>query len=92
MNKFDLIMTQVEKKPFQARIGKWVTLPELKSESDFTDADVVPDQPHSHTSTNGFPTITKQVGKKKPSQKSKRDRVSAKSVLLADKLGSDSYK
>ena len=87
MNKFDLIMTQVEKKPFQARIGKWVTLPELKSESDFTDADVVPDQPHSHTSTNGFPTITKQVGKKKPSKKSKKDRVSAMGILLSATIG-----
>jgi len=86
MNEFDLIMTQVGKTPFSPRIGKWVTLPELKSESDFTDADVVPDQPHSHASTNGFPTITKQVGKKKPSQKSKRDRVSAKGVLLVDRL------
>jgi hypothetical protein len=90
MNKFDLIMTQVEKTPFQARTDKWMTLPQLKSESDFTDADVVPDQPH--TSNLRFSTITQQIQKKKPSQKSKRDRVSAKSVLLADKLGSDSYK
>ena len=79
-------MAQIGKTPFSPRIGKWVTLPELKSESDFTDADVVPDQPYSNASTIGFPTITKQVGKRKPVQKSKMDRVSAKGVLLADKL------
>ena len=85
-------MTQVGKTPFSPRIGKWMTLPELKSESDFTDADVVPDQPHSHISNLAYSTVTKQIQKKKPSKKSKRDRVSAKSVLLADRLGSDSYK
>ena len=41
MNDFDRITAQIGKTPFQARIGKWVTLPELKSESDFTDADVL---------------------------------------------------
>ena len=87
MNEFDLIMTQVGKDPFSPRIGKWMTLPELKSEDDFTDAGVVLDQPHSHASNLRFITITNQVGKKKPAQKSKRDRVSAMSVLLADRLG-----
>ena len=76
MNEFDMIMAQIGKTPFSPRIGKWVTLPELRSESDFTDADVVPDQPHSQASNRAPRTITKQVGKKKPSQKSKRDRVS----------------
>jgi len=87
MNKFDRITAQIGKTPFQARIGKWVTLPELKSESDFTDADVVPDQPHAHTSNLAPNTITKQVGKKKPSQKSKRDRVSDKGVQLSSRVG-----
>ena len=89
MNEFDMIMGQIGKTPFSPRIGKWVTLPELKSESDFTDADIVPDQPHSHTSNIDPRTITKQVGKRKPVQKSKRDRVSAKGVLLADRLSSE---
>ena len=89
MNEFDLIMAQIGKTPFSPRIGKWVTLPELRSEDDFTDADIVPDQPHSHASNLRFRTITKQVGKKKLSKKSKRDRVSAKGVLLADRLSSE---
>jgi hypothetical protein len=87
MNEFDLIMTQVGKSPFSPRIGEWMTLPELRSEDDFTDSGVVLDQPHSYTSNLRFITITNQVGKKKPAQKSKRDRVSAMSVLLADRLG-----
>ena len=70
MNEFDMIMVQIGKTPFSPRIGKWVTLPELRSESDFTDADVVPDQPHSHASNLRFHTITKQLGKKKPALKS----------------------
>ena len=88
MNEFDQIRAQVGKTPFSPRIGKWITLPELRSEDDFTDADIVPDQPHSHASNLRFRTITKQVGKKKPVQKSKMDRVSAKGVLLADRLSS----
>ena len=92
MNEFDQIRAQIGKTPFSPRIGKWITLPDLRSESDFTDADVVPDQPNSHASNLRFRTMTKQVGKKKLSKKSKRDRVSAKGVLLADRLGSGSYK
>ena len=86
MNEFDMIMAQIGKTPFSPRIGKWVTLPELRSESDFTDADIVPDQPHSDASKLRFRTITKQVGKKKLSKKSKRDRVSDKGVLFADRV------
>jgi hypothetical protein len=87
MNEFELIMAQIDKTPFQARVGQWVTLPELKSESDFTDADVVPDQPHSHASNLRFRTITKQVNKYKATQKSKRDRVSDKGVQLSSRVG-----
>ncbi len=84
MNDFDRITAQIGKTPFQARIGKWVTLPELKSESDFTDADVVPDQPQ--TNDMSFSTIIQQVNKKGISKKSKRDRIVKKSVLLADRV------
>jgi hypothetical protein len=87
MNKFDRITAQIGKTPFSPRSGKWVKLPELKSESDFTDADVVPDQPHSHASNLRFRTITKQVNKYKATQKSKRDRVSDKGVQLSSRVG-----
>jgi len=92
MNEFDLIMAQISKTPFTPRVGKWVTLTELESESDFTDADIVLDQPHSHASNIDPRTIIRQVKKKKSGQKSKKDRVSAKGVLLADRLHHNSYK
>jgi hypothetical protein len=85
MNDFDLIMVQLDKTPFQPRMGKWVTLPELKSEDNFTDADVTPDQPHA--SCLRFSTIIQQVNKKGISKKSKKDRIVKKSVLLADRVG-----
>jgi hypothetical protein len=85
MNDFDLIMAQLNKPSFQPRTGKWVTLPELKSEDDFTDDDVVPDQPQA--SDRSFSTIIQQVNKKGISKKSKRDRIVKKSVLLADRVG-----
>ena len=85
MNDIDLIRNQLNKPSFQPRTGKWVTLPELKSEDDFTDDDVVPDRPQ--TSDMSFSTITQQVKKKKLSKKSKRDRIVKKSVLLADRVG-----
>jgi hypothetical protein len=82
MNDIDLIRNQLNKPSFQPRTGKWVTLPELKSEDDFTDDDVVPDQPQ--TNDMSFSTIIQQVNKKGISKKSKRDRIVKKSVLLAD--------
>jgi hypothetical protein len=85
MNDFNRITAQLDKTRFQPRTGKWVTLPELKSEDDFTDADVTPD--HHQVSNLQFSTITQQVNKKKLSKKSKRDRVADKSVLLADRVG-----
>jgi hypothetical protein len=85
MNDFNRIRNQLDKPSFQPRTGKWVTLPELKSEDDFTDDDVVLDQPQA--SDRSFSTIIQQVNKKKLSKKSKRDRVADKSVLLADRVG-----
>jgi hypothetical protein len=84
MNDFNHITGQLNKTRFQPRTGRWVTLPELKSEDDFTDDDAVPDQPHA--SCLRFSTITQQVNKKGISKKSKKDRVVDKSVLLADRV------
>jgi hypothetical protein len=84
MNDFNHITGQLNKTRFQPRTGRWVTLPELKSEDDFTDDDAVPDKPHA--SCLRFSTITQQVNKKGISKKSKKDRVVDKSVLLADRV------
>jgi hypothetical protein len=85
MNDFNRIRNQLNKPSFQPRSGRWVTLPELKSEDDFTDDDAVLDQPQ--VSDMSFSTIIQQVNKKGISKKSKRDRIVKKSVLLADRVG-----
>ena len=63
MNDFNHITGQLNKTRFQPRTGRWTTLPELQLVDDFTDADVVPDQPQ--TSNMSFSTIIQQVDKKK---------------------------
>ena len=92
MNDLDDILVQLDRTRFQPKSDRWITLPELKSESDFLDTDVVPDQPHSHASAPDlrFSTITKQIQKKGISKKSKRDRIVKKSVQLTDRVGTES--
>ena len=88
MNELDDILVQLGRTRFQPKSNRWVTLPELKSDNEFYDTDVPPDQSHSHASVSNlrFRTITKQVRKKEVSRKSKRERIVDKSVLLADRL------
>ena len=94
MRDLDDILVQLGSTRFQPKSHRWVTLPELRSESEFPDADVSPDQSHSHTSVSNlrFRTITKQVRKKKLSKKSTKERIADKSVLLADRLDCKPYK
>ena len=92
MNDLDDILVQLDRTRFEPKSDRWITLPGLRSESEFPDADVAPDQSHSHASNVTFSTITTQLKKKKPSQKSKRDRVSAKNILIADRLDRKPYK
>ena len=94
MTELDFILHQVDKTPFQPKSAMWVSLPELRLESEFTAANVTPDQPHSNASVfnRSFRTITTQLRKKRVSNKSKRDRIADKSVLLADRLGHNRYK
>jgi len=85
MNDFNRITAQLDKTRFQPRTGRWTTLPELQLVDDFSDVDVVLDQPQAFDMS--FSTITQQVNKKGISKKSKRDRIVKKSVLLADRVG-----
>ena len=94
MNDLDDILVQLDRTRFQPKSDRWITLPELRSESEFPDTDVAPDQPHSYASVSNlrFRTITKQVRKKKLSKKSTKERIADKSVLLADRLDRKPYK
>ena len=65
------------------RMNRWVSPePRMRTENEFSPENAVP-----YTPASSFDTIRKQVKKKKPTRKSKRDRVSAKSVSLAERLG-----
>jgi len=61
--------------------NRWVNPPsrKQKTENEFPPQDAVTYTP--------FSTIKKQVKKKKPTGKSKKERISAKSVSLAERLG-----
>jgi hypothetical protein len=41
------ILVQLDRTRFHPKSDRWITLPELRSESEFPDTDVTPGQPHS---------------------------------------------
>ena len=89
MTEFDVIMMQVDKTRFNPKPDMWVRLPELKSESQFLDTDVVPYRKPTDPDPNkpSVSTITTQVRKKRVFKKSPKDRIADKSILLAERLG-----
>ena len=94
MYDLDDILVQLDRARFQPKSDRWITLPELKSDNEFYDTDVAPDQPHSHASAPNlsFSTITEQIQKPKPTQKSKKDRIAEKSIGLAERVGKSAPK
>ena len=64
-------------------MNKWVNPPpRMKTEDEFPPQDAVTFLP-----SPSFDTIKKQVGKKKVSKKSKKERIADNSVSLAENLG-----
>jgi len=62
-------------------MNKWVNPPQRqKTENEFPSQDAV-------TYFTPFSTIKRQVKKRKPTRKSKKERISVKSVSLAERLG-----
>ena len=62
--------------------SRWVNPPkDFKSEDEFP-----AQEPVHHVPLYPFGHYTRQTGKKKPSKKLKKDRVSEKSLLLSDRL------
>ena len=69
-------------------MNKWVNPPQRqKTENEFPPQDAV-----TYTYANSFDTIRKQVKKKKPSKKSKKERIADNSVSLAERLGCETTK
>ena len=65
--------------------SRWVNPPSrMKTEDEFPSQDSV-----TYIPPTSFSTIKKQVRKKKVSRQSKKERISAKSVSLAERLGNN---
>jgi hypothetical protein len=94
MSEFDDILIQLDKERFKRTTDRWTTAQGLRVENEFPDANAVPygKQVDPDINKPSVSTITKQVKKKKVSKKSKKDRIAEKSVFLADRLKSHSYK
>ena len=69
-------------------MNKWVNPPSgMKTEDEFHSQDSI-----TYIPPTSFDTIKKQVGKKKPSKKSKRERIADKSISLAERVGYETPK
>ena len=66
-------------------MNRWVNPPpRMKTEDEFPSQDAM-----TYIPPTSFNTIKKQVRKKKVSRQSKKERISAKSVSLAERLGNN---
>ena len=82
---FSTIKEQVGKKDVTYSPSKWVYPTTVQTEDEFYTSDEIPYG--TAPDATSFPTITKQVNKKRVSKKSKKDRITAKSVSLSERLG-----
>jgi hypothetical protein len=94
MSEFDDILIQLDKERFKRTTDRWTTAQGLRLENEFSDANAVlyGKQVDPDINKPSGSTITKQLRKKRVSKKPKKDRVAEKSVFLADRLKSHSYK
>ena len=64
-------------------MNRWVNPPlRMKTEDEFPPQDAI-----TYTHANTFNTMKKQVGKKKVSRKSKKERIADKSISLSERFG-----
>jgi len=94
MSEWNDILIQLDKERFKRTTDRWTTAQGLRLENEFPDANAVPygKQVDPDTNKPSVSTITKQLRKKRISKKPKKDRVAEKSVFLADRMKSHSYK
>ena len=81
---FSTMKEQVGKKDVTHSPSKWVYPTTVQTENEFYTSDEIPYE--TAPDATSFPTITKQVRKKGVSKKSKKDRISAKSISLVRRL------
>ena len=77
---FSTMKEQVGKKNVTHRPSQWVYPTTIQTEDEFHTSDEIP-------YGTSFATIKKQVRKKGVSRKSKKERITAKSVSLSERLG-----
>ena len=82
---FSTMKEQVGKKNVTHSPSQWVYPTTTQTEDEFHTSDETPYG--TSPNANSFSTIKKQVRKKAVSQSSKKDRVSAKSISLSERLG-----
>ena len=82
---FSTMKEQVSKKNVTHRSSQWVYPTTIQTEDEFHTSDEIP----YGTSPNAtsFAVVKKQVRKRDVSKKSKKERITAKSVSLSERLG-----
>jgi len=87
MNDFNSILRQLNKKRFKETSGKWTTAKGLQLENEFSNTDENPNE-----TSYDFPNITQQIGKKRVSKESTKERIAEKTISLAKRLEYQTYK
>ena len=82
---FSSMKEQVGKKNVTHRPSQWVYPTTIQTEDKFHTSDEIPYE--TSPNATSFATIKKQVRKKGVSKKSKKERISAKSISLSERLG-----
>ena len=82
---FSTMKEQVGKKNVIYAPSKWVYPTTVQTENEFYTSDEIPYG--TAPDATSFTIIKKQVRKKSVTKKSKKDRISAKSVSLSERLG-----
>ena len=87
---FSTMKEQVGKKNVIYAPSKWVYPTTIQTEDEFHTSDEIPFV--TAPDATSFTTIKKQVRKKSVAKKFKKDRISAKSISLSERLGYQPYK
>jgi hypothetical protein len=87
MTDWNEMLVQLDKERLKTVSNRWTSAQGLQLENEFPEPNAVPfGMTPSTPNATSFSTITKQVNKKRVSKKSKKDRITAKSVSLSERL------
>ena len=88
MTDWNQMLVQLDKERLKRTSERWTSAQGLQSGNEFPEPNAVPfGMTPSTPNATSFSTITKQVNKKRVSKKSKKERITAKSVSLSERLG-----